>query len=55
MHILKFRPLQQPPLIRPLVAGTPLTDPWVHVGVLLAYALVGYVAATVFIRRRMMR
>jgi lipooligosaccharide transport system permease protein len=42
-------------LIRPLVAGTPLTDPLLHVGVLLAYGVVGYVAATVFIRRRLIR
>ena len=42
-------------LIRPLVAGTPLTDPLLHVGVLLGYAVVGFVAATVFIRRRLIR
>jgi len=42
-------------LIRPLVAGTPLTDPLLHVGVLLAYAVVGFVAATIFIRRRLIR
>jgi lipooligosaccharide transport system permease protein len=40
-------------LIRPLVAGQALADPLLHVGVLLAYAIVGYLAATIFIRRRL--
>jgi hypothetical protein len=30
-----------------------LADPLLHVGVLLAYAIVGYLAATIFIRRRL--
>jgi lipooligosaccharide transport system permease protein len=42
-------------LIRPLVAGQALTDPLLHVAVLVGYAVVGYVAATIFIRRRMIR
>ena len=42
-------------LIRPLVAGQPLVDPVLHLAVLLGYAAVGYVAATVFIRRRLIR
>lgn len=42
-------------LIRPLVAGQEASDPLLHVGVLLAYAVVGYVAATIFIRRRLIR
>jgi lipooligosaccharide transport system permease protein len=42
-------------LIRPLVAGQALTDPLLHVAVLLGYAAVGYVAATIFIRRRLIR
>lgn len=42
-------------LIRPLIAGQPLVDPWLHAGVLAAYAIVGYVAATIFIRRRLIR
>ena len=42
-------------LIRPLVAGQAMTDPWLHIGVLFAYAVVGYVAATIFIRRRLIR
>lgn len=42
-------------LIRPLIAGQPLVAPVLHVAVLLAYAIVGYVAATFFIRRRMIR
>lgn len=42
-------------LIRPLVAGQVPTDPWLHAGVLLGYAIVGYVAASIFIRRRLIR
>jgi lipooligosaccharide transport system permease protein len=42
-------------LIRPLVAGQPLAEPGLHVAVLAAYAVVGYVAATYFIRRRLIR
>jgi lipooligosaccharide transport system permease protein len=42
-------------LIRPLVAGQPAQDVAQHVAVLLAYAGVGYLAATVFIRRRLVR
>lgn len=42
-------------LIRPLVAGQALVAPLLHVSVLLGYALVGYVAATLFIRRRLIR
>ncbi len=42
-------------LIRPLVAGQPVGDPWLHVAVLAAYAVVGYLAATVCIRRRLVR
>lgn len=42
-------------LIRPLVAGRELTDPWLHAGVLLAYAVAGYIAAAWFIRRRLIQ
>ncbi|MDQ1303968.1 MAG: lipooligosaccharide transport system permease protein, partial [Pseudomonadota bacterium] len=42
-------------LIRPLVAGQPLVDPALHVTVLAVYATLGYVAASVFIRRRLIR
>lgn len=42
-------------LIRPLVAGQPLTEPAIHVAVLLAYAVVGYLTASIFIRRRLIR
>jgi lipooligosaccharide transport system permease protein len=37
------------------VAGLPLTQPWLHLGVLLVYAVVGYVVATICIRRRLIR
>lgn len=40
-------------LIRPLVAGQAVTAPLLHVAVLATYAIVGYLAATVFIRRRL--
>ena len=39
-------------IVRPLVAGGPPPDLWLHVGVLLAYAAVGYAAAIYFARRR---
>ena len=42
-------------LIRPLVAGQPVDQVALHIGVLLVYALVGYMAATIFIRRRMIK
>lgn len=42
-------------LIRPLVAGQALVSPLPHLMVLLGYALAGYVAATLFIRRRLIR
>ncbi len=42
-------------LIRPLVAGQALVAPLLHVSVLLGYALTGYVAATLFCRRRLIR
>jgi lipooligosaccharide transport system permease protein len=42
-------------LIRPLVAGQPLADPGLHIAVLLGYAVAGYVAASIFIRRRLIR
>ncbi len=42
-------------LVRPLVAGQPLTAFWPHVAVLLAYAVVGYFAASFFIRRRLIQ
>ena len=40
-------------LIRPLVAGQPPEQVVLHVGVLLTYALIGYAAANLFIRRRL--
>lgn len=40
-------------LIRPLVAGQGLDLPLLHVTVLVAYAVVGYLAASIFIRRRL--
>jgi lipooligosaccharide transport system permease protein len=40
-------------LIRPLVAGQGVDQPLLHVAVLVAYAVIGYLAASVFIRRRL--
>jgi lipooligosaccharide transport system permease protein len=42
-------------LIRPLVAGQLPTNVLLHSGVLFTYAVVGYVAATILIRRRLIR
>ena len=39
-------------IVRPLVAGAPPADLWLHVAVLLAYAAAGYAAAIYFARRR---
>ncbi len=41
-------------LIRPLLAGRALTAAWLHVSVLLAYAFIGYYAAVVLVRRRLL-
>lgn len=42
-------------LVRPLVAGGVPTGAGLHAAVLAGYAVVGYLAATVFIRRRLIR
>ena len=39
-------------IVRPLIAGAPPADLWLHVAVLLAYAVAGYAAAIHFARRR---
>jgi len=41
-------------LIRPLVAGQPLTDVPLHLGVLAAYGLTGYLVAAKLVRRRLL-
>jgi lipooligosaccharide transport system permease protein len=40
-------------LVRPLVAGQPLTDVGLHLAVLLVYAAIGYYVAVVLARRRL--
>ena len=40
-------------LVRPLVAGLPLTNVGLHLGVLIAYALGGYLIAVRFIHQRL--
>jgi lipooligosaccharide transport system permease protein len=42
-------------LIRPAMLGRPLDDPWLHVGVLVAYVVVAFLISAVLFRRRMMR
>jgi lipooligosaccharide transport system permease protein len=41
-------------LTRGLVAGTELTHPWLHIAVLLGYALVSYVIAVALVRRKLL-
>jgi lipooligosaccharide transport system permease protein len=41
-------------LIRPLIAGLPVTDVPLHLAVLAGYALVGYVVAVALVRRRLL-
>ncbi|MEK8089821.1 ABC transporter permease [Thermithiobacillus plumbiphilus] len=41
-------------ILRPLLAGGGIQDFWVHLGVLLAYAGVGYYLAVVLVRRRLL-
>lgn len=41
-------------LTRPLVAGVPLEDPLLHLGVLLAYAVVGFYVAVALVRKRLL-
>ncbi len=42
-------------LVRPLLAGDPLPGIGLHLGVLLAYAIVGFYVATVLTRRRLLK
>lgn len=41
-------------LVRPLVSGQPLTDVPLHVALLAAYALAGYLIAVTLVRRRLL-
>lgn len=53
--VVQFLPLAHAvALCRPLLAGLPLEQVWLHVGVLAAYALVGYYLAVVLVRRRLL-
>lgn len=40
-------------LMRPLVTGTPLSDPLLHVAILAAYAFIGYYIAVAMVRKRL--
>ena len=52
--VVMFLPLTHAVLlIRPLAAGLPLTDAALHIGVLLAYAVVGFYVAVLLLRRRL--
>ncbi len=53
--VVQFLPLTHAvDLIRPLVAGQPLTDVLLHLGVLAAYGLTGYLVAVKLVRRRLL-
>ncbi len=53
--IVQFLPLTHAvDLIRPLVAGQPVTNVALHLGVLLAYGLAGYLVAVKLVRRRLL-
>lgn len=41
-------------LLRPVISGGVVSHGWLHVLVLLGYALLGYYLATVFVRRRLL-
>ena len=54
--LVKLLPLSHAiALVRPLVAGGLPEQVLLHLGVLLGYAVVGYLAASLFIRRRLIR
>jgi lipooligosaccharide transport system permease protein len=42
-------------LVRPLLAGEAPAGGWLHLGVLVAYAIVGFYAAMVLTRRRLLK
>jgi lipooligosaccharide transport system permease protein len=53
--MVQFLPLTHAvDLIRPLVAGQPVTNVALHLGVLLAYGLAGYLVAVKLVRRRLL-
>jgi lipooligosaccharide transport system permease protein len=53
--VVQFLPLTHAvDLIRPLVAGQPVTNAPLHLAVLLAYAAVGYLVAVRLIRKRLL-
>ncbi len=53
--VVQFLPLTHAvDLIRPLVAGQPVTDVALHLGVLAAYGIVGYLVAVKLVRRRLL-
>ena len=55
-NVVSFLPLTHAVLlIRPLAAGTPVTDAPLHIVVLVAYALVGFYLAVVLTRRRLIQ
>lgn len=53
--VVQFLPLTHAvDLIRPLVAGQPVTDVALHLGVLAAYGIAGYLVAVKLVRRRLL-
>ncbi len=41
-------------LARPLVTGTQLTQPWLHIVILMAYAMISFYFAVVLVRKRLL-
>ena len=54
-NFVQFLPLTHAVAVtRPLIAGQPLHDLWVHLGVLCVYAMVSYYFAIVLVRKRLL-
>ena len=53
--IVQFLPLTHAvALTRPLITGAPLTQPLLHIGVLLLYTIISYYLAVVMVRRKLL-
>ena len=55
-HVTEWLPLAHAvALIRPAMLGRPIDLPWLHASALAIYAVVGFAAALVLLRRRILR
>ncbi|VVE36666.1 ABC transporter permease [Pandoraea anhela] len=55
-HITEWLPLAHAvALIRPAMLGRAIDQPWLHVGALALYAVIGFAVALVLLRRRILR